>query len=201
MARLHSPAEHAPDHRPVQLTLQLFTGNAPRRRPAAPAPYWVHADFADVGGQLCPRNHAVRVQLSADVTRDGFWIGYCDVLFTNSGTSGPIRPLGSRQDALAAAAHSVSRHCQRLLTTAAGHTKADVRAAKEVVRWLKDSISSYADAHRHRRRGHDGAAVFHQWMFLRITVSAKFTTMITITDKLHDDGRDTRLTFSETEPQ
>lgn len=49
--------------------------------------------------------------------------------------------------------------------------------------------------------GHDGAAVFHQWMFLRITVSAKFTTMITITDKHHDDGRDTRLTFSETEPQ
>jgi hypothetical protein len=90
-----------------------------------------------VGGQLSARNHAVRVQLAADVARDGFWTGYFDVLFTNSGTSGPTRPLSSRQDALAAAAHSVSRHCQRLLATAADHTKADVRAAKEVVRWLE----------------------------------------------------------------
>jgi hypothetical protein len=58
-------------------------------------------------------------------------------IFSQSGVSGPTRSLPTRQDALTAAAHAVMRHCQRLITSAAGQPRADVRAAKEVIRWLE----------------------------------------------------------------
>lgn len=58
----------------------------------------------------------------------------------------PVLPIGRqranapsiyRQDALTSAAHAVMRHCQRLITSATGQPRADVRAAKQVIRWLE----------------------------------------------------------------
>jgi hypothetical protein len=136
MTLIHSSAANP---LPVQLTLQLLTRDAPTRRsPATSAPYWVHVDLADVGGQLRARNHAVRVLLDADAAADGTWIGYYDALFTQSGVSGPTRAHSTRQDALASAAYAVAGHCRHLLGDVAGsHPRADVRAAREVVRWLE----------------------------------------------------------------
>lgn len=93
--------------------------------------------MADLGGELQARNHAVRVSLTAQPTSDGAWPGYYDALFSQSGVSGPTRPLSTRQDALTSAAHDVMRHCQRLITSATGQPRADARAAKEVIRWLE----------------------------------------------------------------
>ncbi len=125
---------------PVQLTLQLC---APHR-PGAPRlsrprqPYWTYIDLADLGGgELQARNHTARVALAAQPTTNGSWTGYYDALFSQSGVSGPTRPLPSRQDALSTAAHAVLRHCRCLITSAAASPRADVRAAKEIIRWLE----------------------------------------------------------------
>jgi hypothetical protein len=124
---------------PVQLTLQLCAA-PPRgsRRQAAPRqPYWTQIDLADLGGELYARNHAVRVSLTAQPTSSGSWTGYYDALFSQSGVSGPTRHLPTRQDALTTAAHAVARHCNRLLASSSCQPRADVRAAKEVIRWLE----------------------------------------------------------------
>ena len=124
---------------PVQLTLQLC---APHR-PGAPRisrprqPYWTHIDLADLGGgELQARNHTARVSLNAQPAGNGLWTGYYDALFSQSGVSGPTRPLPSRQNALSMAAHAVLRHCRSLIISSAASPRADVRAAKEIIRSL-----------------------------------------------------------------
>ena len=120
---------------PVQLTLQLCSQRPPRaERPRIS--YWERVDLADVGGELQARNHVVRVLLGAQPECGGAWTGYYDALFlSNTGVSGPTRPMPSRLDALSAAAHEIARHCRRLLNSPAG--RADRRAAAEVMRWLE----------------------------------------------------------------
>lgn len=138
-AHAPSAAAHPVPLIPVQLTLPLCAPHRPGvpRVSAARQPYWTQIDLADLGGELRARNHAVRVQLSADVADDSAWTGYYDALFTQSGVSGPTRPQVTRQDALVTAAYAVARHCRRLLGEASCHPRADVRAAREVMRWLE----------------------------------------------------------------
>jgi hypothetical protein len=66
-------------------------------------------------------------------------IGFTEIrtLFTQSGVSGPTRAQSTRQDALASAAYAVAGHCRHLLADPSSHPRADVRAAREVVRWLE----------------------------------------------------------------
>ena len=112
---------------PVQLTLQLCS-QRPTRAARPRGSYWERVDLTDVGGELQARNHAVRVLLAAQPDSGGAWAGYYDALFlSNTGVSGPPRPMPSRLDALSAAAHEVARHCRRLLTSPSG--RADRRAA------------------------------------------------------------------------
>ena len=119
---------------PVQLTLQLCSIRAGRPHSS----YWERVDLADVGGELQARNHAVRVLLGAQPDCGGTWTGYYDALFfSNTGVSGPTRPLPSRLDALSTAAHAVARHCRLLISPSAAQPRADIRAAKEVIRWLE----------------------------------------------------------------
>ena len=128
----------APLH-PVQLTLQLCSQRPSSTRVARPRlSYWERVDFADVGGELQARNHAVRVLLAAQPDGGGTWTGYYDALFfSGTGVSGPTRPMPSRLDALSTAAHAVARHCRRLLDSSASRSRADRRAAAEVMRWLE----------------------------------------------------------------
>jgi hypothetical protein len=117
---------------PVQLTLQLCSIRAGRPHSS----YWERVDLADVGGELQARNHAVRVLLAAQPDCGGTWTGYYDALFfSNTGVSGPTRPMPSRLDALSAAAHEVARQCRRLLNSPVA--RADRRAATEVMHWLE----------------------------------------------------------------
>jgi hypothetical protein len=100
--------------------------------------YWERVDLADVGGELQARNHAVRVLLAAQPDCGGTWTGYYDALFfSGTGVSGPTRQMPSRLDALTTAAHAVARHCRRLLDSSASRSRADRRAAAEVLRWLE----------------------------------------------------------------
>jgi hypothetical protein len=76
--------------------------------------------------------------LAAQPDCGGTWTGYYDALFfSDTGVSGPTRPMPSRLDALSTAAYAVTRHCRRLLDSSASRSRADLRAATEVMRWLE----------------------------------------------------------------
>jgi len=125
--------------RPVQLTFQLLT-LLPRgvaRRPVPRRPYWIHVDSADVGGDLRANNQRVRVRLDAHAAADGTWTAYYDLLLSQSGVSGPTRPLPTRQDALSSAAYAIAKHCRWLVANPDGQARDTVRAAREVIRWLE----------------------------------------------------------------
>jgi hypothetical protein len=123
---------------PVQLTLQLCSQRPGSLRAARPRlSYWERVDLADVGGDLQARTHAVRVLLAAQA-EGGAWTGYYDALFfSGTGISGPTRPMPSRLDALSTASHAVARHCRRILDSSTSRSRADLRAAKEVMQWLE----------------------------------------------------------------
>ena len=116
---------------PVQLTLQLCSQRPGSPRAARPRlAYWGRVDLADIGGHLEARNHGVRVLLPAHPDCASARTGYYNALFfSNTGVSGPTRPMPSRLDALSAAAHEVARHCRRLLGFSAGAPRANLRAA------------------------------------------------------------------------
>jgi hypothetical protein len=124
------------DH-PVQLTFQLCGTRQPgaTRTTSSPRPYWTHVDTADVGGELQARNQSARVRIGAHQSVDGTWTGYYDACFAQSGASGPIRTMSSRQDVLASAAYSVARHCRWVLANT--QPRDSLRAAREVLRWLE----------------------------------------------------------------
>ncbi len=124
---------------PVQLTLQPCSQRPGSPRVARPRlSYWERVDLADVGGELQARNHAVRVLLAAQPDCGGTWTGYYDALFfSGTGVSGPTRQMPSPLDALSTGAHAVARDCRRLLDSSASRSRADLRAAREVLHWLE----------------------------------------------------------------
>ena len=123
--------------RPVQLTLALVAPcSAPRHRAVA-RPFWAEVDLADLGGPLRARGRTVRVLLDAQRTEDGLWRGQYDALLSRSGVSGPTKLVPLRRDALTSAAHAVAAHCQRVIARGGHEPPSDVRAAKEVRRWLQ----------------------------------------------------------------
>ena len=121
--------------RPVQLTLRLHRGGSPRRH--VRRPIWSDADLADLGApMLRARWRDVRVRLDVARLDDGDWIGHHDAVLPGGGTSGTTRRQPTRQDALTSAAHALARHCRRISSTTCDRSRHEVRAAKEVLRWL-----------------------------------------------------------------
>lgn len=126
--------------RPVQLTLEL-TGRACRRLPvsgrAARRTFWEVVDVVDVGGptlRACGR--VVRTRIDVEQTAASVWIAHHDLVLGGGGSSGWTRPQPTRHDALVSAAHALMRHCRAVVRQSA-HRHPDVRAAKEVIRWLE----------------------------------------------------------------
>lgn len=62
--------------------------------------------------------------------------GSYDLLRRCDGASGKTKPQATRQDALASAAYRVNEYCESLLDRKAEFLACEVRAAREVVRWL-----------------------------------------------------------------
>lgn len=84
------------------------------------------------------RNHAVRVLLATQPDCGSTWTGYYVALFfSETGVNGPTKPMPSRLDALSTAARAGGRHCPPLLDSSASQSRADLRAASEVMRWLE----------------------------------------------------------------
>lgn len=119
--------------RPVQLTMRLLTRG---RRHSMRRPYWDDVDLVDVGaGSLRARRRDVRVRLDLGRPEAGAWIGYHDAVLPHSGSSGTTRRQPTRHDALASAAHALARHCRRITSTC-DQPRDELRAAKEILRWL-----------------------------------------------------------------
>jgi hypothetical protein len=122
--------------RPVQLTLNLRSSSARCRR--EPKPYWDYVDNADLGGELRARRPGVQALLTAEKRPDGSWVGYHDLVLGSDGSSGPTRPLPTRQDALLSAAYHMARHCERVLARNGRTPKVDATGARLLLRWFAE---------------------------------------------------------------
>lgn len=127
--------------RPVQLTLEL-TGRACRRLPAsgraARRSFWNAVDVVDVGGPtLRACGAVVRACIDLEECHADAWVGHHDLVLGAGGTSGCTPQQPTRHDALVSAAHALMRHCRAIVRRAECHRRSDVRAAKEVIRWLE----------------------------------------------------------------
>ncbi len=121
---------------PVQLTLELRGVSRPIGRTAR-RPYWEHVDLADLGGELRAARRGVRVVLGAERRSDGAWTGYHDLALPANGSDGVTKPQPCRYDALVSAAHTLARHCERVLSRHQLTHRDEVRAARAVLRWLE----------------------------------------------------------------
>jgi hypothetical protein len=128
----------APRSAGVQLCLDFLGKPRHRRviRHTEAPPYWDSVDTADVGGELRARSRHVHLILDASQCAQATWIGSFDLVLGHDGASGVTKPQASRQDALTSAAYDMRRYCQRILDRATASSRDDVRAAREVLRWM-----------------------------------------------------------------
>lgn len=121
---------------PVQLTLELRGVARPIGRRTR-RPYWEQVDLADLGGELRAARRGARVVLGAQQRPDGGWTGYHDLALPANGSDGVTKSQPSRYDALVSAAHALARHCERVLSRHQLTHRDEVRATREVLRWLE----------------------------------------------------------------
>lgn len=126
-------------HQPVQLCLDLVTrpcrpGRSPR---SAPRAYWDYVDLADVGGELRARGPNARAAIASAQSTAGVWTATFDLLLCRGGTSGTTKPQETRGDAITSAAYAIALYC-RTVASDATCGRVDVRAAREVLRWLTE---------------------------------------------------------------